>query len=196
MRLTIIRTIRSHLQDPSAVTTRCGLDLAFTRATFEGGDFSGSTFTGGRIDFFGSTFCGGRIDFSRSTNSGGEVFFRGSTFSAAEIDFTGSTYSGGVQPAGGSDVLVRIESDHPERTRSGPSPRPPSAVPQRRVAAPAPRPGPPRIQPQQRRPAPARRPAVRPRTSGPVPQMRALCRSAGDVVSGAVSQLCRRTYGR
>lgn len=95
VRLTIIRTIRSHLQDPSAVTTWCGLDLAFTGATFDGGDFSGSTFTGGRIDFFGSTFCGGRIDFSRSTFSGGEVFFRGSTFSAAEIDFTGSTYSGG-----------------------------------------------------------------------------------------------------
>ncbi|WP_143194895.1 hypothetical protein [Streptomyces sp. CB00316] len=104
-----------------------------------------------------------------------------------------------VQPAGGSDVLVRIESEHPERAeraRSGPSSRPPAAVPQRRVAAPAPRPGPPRLQPQQRRPAPARRPAVRPRTPGPVPQMRALCRSAGGVVSGAVSQLCRQAYGR
>ncbi|MFH8379020.1 hypothetical protein ACH4A7_36540 [Streptomyces cyaneofuscatus] len=31
---------------------------------------------------------------------------------------------------------------------------------------------------------------------GPVPQMRVLCRSAGGVVSGAVSQLCRQTYGR
>ncbi|MFJ3402192.1 hypothetical protein ACIPM5_34950 [Streptomyces microflavus] len=101
-----------------------------------------------------------------------------------------------VQPAGGSDVLVRIEIDHPERARSLPSSRPPAAVPQRRAAPPAPRPGPPRVQPQQRRPAPARRPAVRPRTPNPVPQMRALCRSAGGVVSGAVSQLCRQTYGR
>ncbi|MBK5993373.1 hypothetical protein JHN53_17335 [Streptomyces sp. MBT58] len=101
-----------------------------------------------------------------------------------------------VQPAGGSDVLVRIESDHPERARSRPSSRPPAAAPRRRVAAPAPRPGPPRVQPQQPRPAPARRPAVRPRTPAPVPQMRALCRSAGGVVSGAVSQLCRQTYGR
>ncbi|MET8502979.1 hypothetical protein [Streptomyces microflavus] len=99
-----------------------------------------------------------------------------------------------VQPAGGSDVLVRIESDHPERARGGPSSRPPAAAPRRRAAPPAPRPGPPRVQ--QRRPAPARRPAVRPRTPGPVPQMRALCRSAGGVVSGAVSQLCRQTYGR
>ncbi|MFD8671010.1 hypothetical protein ACFV1U_37285 [Streptomyces microflavus] len=100
-----------------------------------------------------------------------------------------------VQPAGGSDVLVRIESDHPERARR-PSSRPPAAVPQHRAAPPAPRPGLPRVQPQQRRPAPARRPAVRPRTPGPVPQMRALCRNAGGVVSGAVSQLCRQTYGR
>ncbi|MET9977644.1 hypothetical protein ACFYOI_14675 [Streptomyces microflavus] len=68
-----------------------------------------------------------------------------------------------VQPAGGSDVLVRIEAGHPERARSRP---------------------------------PSRPPAVRPRTQGPVPQMRALCRSAGGVVSGAVSQLCRQTYGR
>ncbi|MER0429656.1 hypothetical protein [Streptomyces microflavus] len=101
-----------------------------------------------------------------------------------------------VQPAGGSDVLVRIEIDHPERARSRPSSRPPAAVPQRRAAPSAPRLGPPRVQPQQRRPAPARRPAVRPRTPAPVPQMRALCRSAGGVVSGAVSQLCRQTYGR
>ncbi|MEV7060928.1 hypothetical protein AB0N95_36445 [Streptomyces microflavus] len=101
-----------------------------------------------------------------------------------------------VQSAGGADVLVRIESDHPERARSRPSSRPPAAVPQRRAAPPAPPPGPPRVQPQQRRPAPARQPAVRPRTPGPVPQMRALCRSAGGVVSPAVSQLCRQTYGR
>ncbi|WP_143681076.1 hypothetical protein [Streptomyces sp. 2R] len=102
-----------------------------------------------------------------------------------------------VQPAGGSDALVRIEIDHPERARSRPSSRPPAAVPQRRRAAPpAPRPGPPRLQPQQPRPAPARRPAVQPRTPNPVPQMRALCRNAGGVVSGAVSQLCRQTYGR
>ncbi|WP_327389263.1 hypothetical protein OG728_00495 [Streptomyces microflavus] len=100
-----------------------------------------------------------------------------------------------VQSAGGSDVLVRIESGHPERVRSRPSSRPPAVVPQRRVAAPGPLPGLPRVQPQQHRPAPARRPAVRPRTPGAVPQMRALCRSAGGVVSGAVSQLCRQTYG-
>ncbi|MGW6639837.1 hypothetical protein ACWGIT_20285 [Streptomyces cyaneofuscatus] len=101
-----------------------------------------------------------------------------------------------VQPAGGADILVRIESDHPERARTSPSSRPPAAVPQRHAAPPAPPPGPPRVQPQQRRPAPARRPAVRPRTPGPVPQMRALCRNAGGVVSEAVSQLCRQTYDR
>ncbi|MFD8670299.1 hypothetical protein ACFV1U_33555 [Streptomyces microflavus] len=101
-----------------------------------------------------------------------------------------------VQPAGGADILVRIESDHPERARTGPSSRPPAAVPQRRAAAPAPRPGPPRLQPQQRRESPARRPAVRPRTPNPVPQMRALCQSAGAIVTSAVSQLCKQTHSR
>ncbi|MFJ8563021.1 hypothetical protein ACIRD0_37280, partial [Streptomyces microflavus] len=48
VRLTIIRTIRNHLQDPTTGTTWCGLDLDLTGATFDGGDFCGSNFSGGQ----------------------------------------------------------------------------------------------------------------------------------------------------
>ncbi|MGW5801097.1 hypothetical protein ACWFQ7_32550 [Streptomyces bacillaris] len=102
-----------------------------------------------------------------------------------------------VQPAGGTDVLVRIEADHPDHEHLRTPPPQPVAAPQRRTAAPAPRPAPPRAQPQPQRPHPVPRPAVRPRTPAPVPQMRALCRTAGGgVVPPAVAQLCHQTYGR
>ncbi|XXZ52724.1 hypothetical protein AAGT00_34885 [Streptomyces cavourensis] len=100
-----------------------------------------------------------------------------------------------VQPAGGRDVLVRIEADHPDREHLRTSPPRPAAAPQRRTAAPAARPAPSHDQPH--RPHSVPRPAVRLRTPPPVPQMRALCRTAGDgVVSPAVAQLCHQTYGR
>ncbi|MFI5905812.1 pentapeptide repeat-containing protein [Streptomyces cyaneofuscatus] len=95
VRLTIIRIIRNHLQDPSEPTTWCGRDLDFTGATFDGGDFSGSTFAGGHVSFSGSTFSGGEVFFSGCTFSGGQVTFKGSTFSGGMIYFAASTFSGG-----------------------------------------------------------------------------------------------------
>ncbi|MEV7275101.1 hypothetical protein ACIQIG_32925 [Streptomyces bacillaris] len=110
----------------------------------------------------------------------------------------GSVPGRDVQPAGGTDVLVRIEADHPEHEHlRTSSPLRPAAAPQRRTTAPAARPAPPRAQPQPQRPRPVPRPVVRPRTPAPVPQMRALCRTAGGgVVPPAVAQLCHQTYGR
>ena len=49
VRLTIIRIIRDHLQNPDNPTTWCGHDLDFTGATFDGGDFTGAHFTAGVI---------------------------------------------------------------------------------------------------------------------------------------------------
>lgn len=51
VRLTIIRIIRDHLQDPAAPTTWCGRDLDFTGAIFDGGSFQGAAFTGGIVSF-------------------------------------------------------------------------------------------------------------------------------------------------
>ncbi|WP_127469791.1 pentapeptide repeat-containing protein [Streptomyces sp. B27] len=113
VRLTIIRIIRSHLQDPSDATSWCGRDLDLTGATFDGGDFSGSTFSGGQVSFSGATFsegvffsgatfCGGKVFFNRSTFSGGQVFFVGSTFSGSSVYFVGSMFSGSEVFFGGS----------------------------------------------------------------------------------------------
>ncbi|MFE8978550.1 pentapeptide repeat-containing protein [Streptomyces cyaneofuscatus] len=95
VRLTIIRTIRDHLQYPTTTNTWCGHNLDFTGATFDGGDFGGSNFSGGAVDFNSSTFSSGEVFFSGSTFSGGAVDFSGSTFSGGEVDFSSSTYSGG-----------------------------------------------------------------------------------------------------
>ncbi|MET7695697.1 hypothetical protein ABZT06_48910 [Streptomyces sp. NPDC005483] len=107
VRLTIIRSIRDHLQDPTAPTTWCGCDLDFAGAVFDGGDFIRATFSGGVVEFFiatfsdsgvafgGATFSGGTVHFSRSSFSGSTVAFDGATFSGATVTFDGATVSGG-----------------------------------------------------------------------------------------------------
>ncbi|MFD8670300.1 pentapeptide repeat-containing protein [Streptomyces microflavus] len=94
VRLTIIRTIRNHLQDPTTDTTWCGRDLDFTGATFDGGDFSGSNFSGAQVNFNEVTFSGGQVNFSGATFSGGQVNFSGATFFDGQVNFSGSSFSG------------------------------------------------------------------------------------------------------
>jgi len=77
VRLTIIRIIRDHLQDPATATTWCGHDLDFTGATFDGGDFTGATVSGGTMSFSGATFRAGMVDFSGATFRAGTVAFSG-----------------------------------------------------------------------------------------------------------------------
>ncbi|MEU0002535.1 pentapeptide repeat-containing protein [Streptomyces microflavus] len=102
VRLTIIRIIRDHLQDPTATNTWCEHNLDFTGATFDGGDFSRSNFSGGQVSFRRSTFSSGEIDFGLSKFSGGLVDFGGSTYSGGQVDFSHSTYSGGGVSFNGS----------------------------------------------------------------------------------------------
>ncbi|MFJ8955328.1 pentapeptide repeat-containing protein [Streptomyces sp. NPDC102381] len=112
VRLTVIRTIRDHLQDPTTHTTWCELDLDLTGTVFDGGDFGGSRFTGGTVnfsrsifsgpvDFGGSRFTDGTVTFSRSIFSG-PVDFGGSVFSDGTVDFGGSVFTDGTVDFGGS----------------------------------------------------------------------------------------------
>ncbi|SDM77209.1 Uncharacterized protein YjbI, contains pentapeptide repeats [Streptomyces sp. cf386] len=107
VRLTIIRTIRSHLQ-PQAPTSWSACNFDFTRATFDGGYLQGSLFQGtvsfGGAEFSGRSFYFGGADFSagRVYFSGGRVDFRGAKFSGASVDFTGAKFSRGSVYFGGA----------------------------------------------------------------------------------------------
>ncbi|MFF1258314.1 MULTISPECIES: pentapeptide repeat-containing protein [unclassified Streptomyces] len=96
VRLTIIRMIRDHLQDPKAPTTWCGLDLDFTGATFDGGDFRGAKFSGGKVAFSAATFSDGEVNFGGATFSGSAVAFSAATFSGGTVDFSAATFSDGT----------------------------------------------------------------------------------------------------
>jgi len=106
VRLTIIRIVRDHLQDPGSSTTWCGCDLDFTGATFDGGSFTGAHITGGQVtfaharfssgtlSFTGALFSGGEVDFNRAMFAGGTVSFDGSVFSGGEVKFNNATFWG------------------------------------------------------------------------------------------------------
>ncbi|MFJ8620970.1 pentapeptide repeat-containing protein [Streptomyces clavifer] len=104
VRLTIIRTIRDHLQDPTTATTWCGHDLDFTGAIFDGGDFGSAAFTGGTVSFRGATFIGGIVGFSRATFTGGTVNFYGATFSGGIVGFSRAMFSGSTVEFGAVTV--------------------------------------------------------------------------------------------
>jgi hypothetical protein len=72
VRHTVIRVITAHLQKDAAASWQ-GLNLDFTGAVFDGGDFSYAQFSGGRVDFDDARFTGGRVTLyaTRTILSGG-----------------------------------------------------------------------------------------------------------------------------
>ncbi|MFF9186442.1 pentapeptide repeat-containing protein [Streptomyces misionensis] len=97
VRHTVIRLIRDHLRlEPEHLHSWQGHDFDFTGATFDGGDFSDATFSGGTVSFDEAAFSGGEVGFFRTTFSGAMVSFNAATFSGSEVAFTGATFSGGV----------------------------------------------------------------------------------------------------
>ena len=77
VRHTVIRTITAHLKlDAADPKSWQGLNFDFTGVVFDGGDFSGARFSGGRVTFSGAEF------------SGGEVTFYGAQFSGGTVDFS------------------------------------------------------------------------------------------------------------
>ena len=114
VRHTIIRVITEHLRD-TATTSWQGHDFDFTRAVFDGGDFNGAHFTGGRVSFDGAEFSGGRVSFADAEFSGGRVSFDGARFSGSRVLFVEARFSGSrvsfieARFAGGVVVFVRAE---------------------------------------------------------------------------------------
>lgn len=95
VRLTIIRTIRDHLQ-PQVPSSWQGHDFDFTGATFDGGDFRGAVFSGGKVDFAGAVFSGGKVTFEHAVFSGGSVDFFRAEFSGGKVGFKRAEFSGGT----------------------------------------------------------------------------------------------------
>ena len=97
VRLTIIRIIRDnlHLPDDDRRTWR-GHDFNFSGAVFDGGDFTGATFTGaGTVTFADATIIG-TLSFANATFTGGIVSFAGARFIGGTISLNGATFNGGV----------------------------------------------------------------------------------------------------
>ncbi|MBD2766271.1 pentapeptide repeat-containing protein [Kocuria sp. cx-455] len=114
IRQSIVRVITQHLRKGAEVSWS-NLDLDFTGAIFDYGDFSracfsgdgnvsfrDAIFSGGTVNFEGAVFSGGTVDFEGAVFSGGTVKFWGSTFSGSTVSFWGSTFSGGTVSFWGS----------------------------------------------------------------------------------------------
>jgi uncharacterized protein YjbI with pentapeptide repeats len=114
VRHTVIRVITAHLRDGADPTWQ-GLDLDFTGAAFDGGDFAGATFSGGMVrfdnalfsaglvNFAGATFSGGRASFDNATFSGGRASFDNASFSGGRVSFDNAGFSGGTVSFDGAE---------------------------------------------------------------------------------------------
>jgi len=95
VRHTVIRVITARLKKDAAVSWQ-GLDFDFSGVVFDGGNFSGAQFTGGKIDFRGAQFTGGKVYFSATEFSAREVSFSHAKFSGGEVYFTLASFSRGT----------------------------------------------------------------------------------------------------
>lgn len=118
VRHTIIRTITAHLQPddrrPATAQDWRGLDLDFTGAVFDGGDFADAEFTG-RVSFNRTRFASGTVSFNRTRFAGGEVSFDYAEFSGGTVAFDDARFTGGLVHFGNavfSDGTV--DFDHAE----------------------------------------------------------------------------------
>ncbi|MEU7428305.1 pentapeptide repeat-containing protein [Streptomyces sp. NPDC040750] len=102
VRHTVIRLIRDHLRlKPEHLHSWQGHDFDFTGATFDGGDFSDATFSGGVVSFHSATFSGSTVNFHGTRFSGSTVNFKEAVVSSGTVDFRqarGTTPSGLVPP--------------------------------------------------------------------------------------------------
>ncbi|MGW1768459.1 pentapeptide repeat-containing protein [Streptomyces sp. NPDC002073] len=98
VRHTIIRVIREHLKSETlrSVPSWSACRFDFTRATFDGGDLSGSQF-GGSVSFDDAEFRGGTFSFEGARFGAGSVSFNGAMFrGGCQVDFGGARFTGGT----------------------------------------------------------------------------------------------------
>lgn len=97
VRHTIIRVIANRLRlDQENLHSWQGQDFDFTGVIFDGGDFTRTNFSSGRVSFINAKFIAGEIDFSGAHFSGAVVDFGGAEFSGGLVRFTGASFSDGL----------------------------------------------------------------------------------------------------
>ncbi|MER6443744.1 pentapeptide repeat-containing protein [Streptomyces venezuelae] len=94
VRQTIIQVIRDHLHEPLEQPSWSTCALDFTRATFDGGDFTGCLFRGS-VSFADADFVGDLISFDEAGFLDGAVTFRGARFGAGAVTFNDARFQGG-----------------------------------------------------------------------------------------------------
>jgi uncharacterized protein YjbI with pentapeptide repeats len=92
---TIIRVITAHLKDDAMVSWQ-GLVFDFWGVVFDGGDFSGAKFSGGKVDFHRAKFVGGEVFFVGAAFAGSDVSFTGAEFCGSAVNFNMTVFSGGT----------------------------------------------------------------------------------------------------
>ena len=106
VRRTVIRVITAHLQDGAKPSWQ-GLNLDFTGAVFDGGDFDRAGFSGGTVSFTGAEFSG-EVGFNGAEFSGGTVSFDGAEFTG-EVDFNGAEFAGGTVSFDGAEFTGEVD---------------------------------------------------------------------------------------
>jgi uncharacterized protein YjbI with pentapeptide repeats len=94
IRETVTRVITAHMRASAAVPWQ-GLNLDFTGVRFDGGDFRGAIFDGGKVSFNNAIFVNGKVDFRGAVFAAGRVDFGGAEFSGALVDFGDAEFRGG-----------------------------------------------------------------------------------------------------
>lgn len=109
VRHTIIRIIGNRLRKESRWR---GKNYDFTGTVFDGGDLTGSHFTGGEVFFIGAQFTGGKVSFEDAHFTGGSVDFSGAHFSGRGVSFSGALFiDGSVDFSRAQFTGTRIEFD-------------------------------------------------------------------------------------
>lgn len=103
LRRAALALLADHLRQPDSATTWAGADLDLAGAVLVGADFSGCSFTGGRVRFEGAWCIEGRMSLAGARFLGAEVSFRHWTSGQGRLVFDGARFcAGAVTMAGAS----------------------------------------------------------------------------------------------
>jgi hypothetical protein len=104
LRRAAVALLADHLRNPDSATTWVGADLDLAGAVLVGADFSGCSFTGGRVRFEGAWCIEGRMSLAGARFLGAEVSFRHWTSGQGRLGFEGARFCAGVVTLAGASL--------------------------------------------------------------------------------------------